>query len=130
MFSHRNLGTQVFSRPVVNKDQVESWRESLYRVYRSGQQSMRVAVYGTKHDASLFEELLKAASQFEPLGTIGDTMIDTACLNIPKVKCTFTSTATPLISPLLLLWYKFKAPAQHPAVAMDCLRASLSLASL
>ena len=46
---------------------------------------MRVAVYGTKHDASLFEELLKEASQFEPLGTIGDTMIDTACLNIPKV---------------------------------------------
>ena len=75
---------------MVNKDQVESWRESLYRVYRSGQQSMRVAVYGTKHDASLFEELLKAASQFEPLGTIGDTMIDTACLNIPKVTLTLT----------------------------------------
>ena len=83
--AHRNLGTQVFSRPVVNKDQVESWRESLYRVYKSGQQSMRVAVYGTKHDASLFEELLKQASQFQALGTIGDTMIDTACLNIPKV---------------------------------------------
>ena len=70
----------------MQKDQVESWRESLYRVYKSGQQSMRVAVYGTKHDASLFEELLKEASQFEPLGTIGDAMIDTACLNIPKVK--------------------------------------------
>jgi len=28
---------------------------------------------------------LKEASQFEPLCTIGDTMIDTACLNIPKV---------------------------------------------
>ena len=70
---------------MVNKDQVESWRESLYRVYKSGQQSMRVAVYGTKHDASLFEELLKQASQFQALGTIGDTMIDTACLNIPKV---------------------------------------------
>ena len=82
--SCRNLGTQVFSRPVVNKDQVESWRESLYRVYNSGLQSMRVAVYGTKHDASLFEELLKQASQFQALGTIGDTMIDTACLNIPK----------------------------------------------
>ena len=73
---------------MANKDQVESWRESLYRVYRSGQQSMRVAVYGTKHDASLFEELLKAASHFEPLGTTGDTMIDTACLNIPKVRPT------------------------------------------
>lgn len=48
---------------------------------------MRVAVYGTKHDASLFEELLKEASQFQALGTIGDTMIDTACLNIPKVGC-------------------------------------------
>ena len=49
---------------------------------------MRVAVYGTKHDASLFEELLKEASQFEALGAIGDTMIDTACLNIPKVRIT------------------------------------------
>ncbi len=57
-------------------------------MYKSGQQSMRVAVYGTKHDASLFEELLKEASQFEPLGTIGDTMIDTACLNIPKARNT------------------------------------------
>ena len=58
----------------------------MYRVYKSGQQSMRVAVYGTKHDASLFEDLLKEASQFERLGTIGGSMIDTACLNAPKVR--------------------------------------------
>ena len=36
------------------------WRESLYRVYKSGHQSMRVAIYGCKHDAALFEELLQA----------------------------------------------------------------------
>ena len=36
-----------------------SWRESLYRMYKSGSQSVRVAVYGCKHDASVFEELLK-----------------------------------------------------------------------
>ena len=62
---------------------------------------MRVAVYGTKHDASLFEELLKAASQFEPLGTIGDTMIDTACLNIPKVDSSFMSLPTHIKSILI-----------------------------
>lgn len=123
---------------MVNKDQVESWRESLYRVYRSGQQSMRVAVYGTKHDASLFEELLKAASQFEPLGTIGDTMIDTACLNIPKVRSTFMLTPTPnIINTVFVTVYMYRCllvgdqvPVEHPSVAVKRLWASLFSTSL
>jgi len=49
----RVLGAKVFSKP--NKVEAEGWRDSLYRVYKSGQQSMRVAVYGCKHDATLFE---------------------------------------------------------------------------
>ncbi|KAL0020138.1 hypothetical protein WJX77_006173 [Trebouxia sp. C0004] len=111
---YRNLGTQVFSRPLVQKDQVESWRESLYRVYKSGQQSMRVAVYGTKHDASLFEELLKEASQFEPLGTIGDTMIDTACLNIPKCFVVATlASMTPAV-PFIFRNYEYSPDSQPP----------------
>ena len=44
-----------------------SWRESLYRVYKSSSQSMRVAVYGCKHDASTFETLLKEICQVTPL---------------------------------------------------------------
>ena len=43
----------MFSKP--NKAEAEGWRDSLYRVYKSGQQSMRVAVYGCKHDAAMFE---------------------------------------------------------------------------
>ncbi|KAL3158161.1 hypothetical protein ABBQ32_011753 [Trebouxia sp. C0010 RCD-2024] len=111
---YRNLGTQVFSRPVVNKDQVESWRESLYRVYRSGQQSMRVAVYGTKHDASLFEELLKTASQFEALGTIGNTMIDTACLNIPKCFVVATLASVTPAMPFIFRNYEYSPDSQPP----------------
>lgn len=36
-----------------------SWRDSLYRAYRSSSQTVRVAVYGSKHDPSAFESLLK-----------------------------------------------------------------------
>ena len=36
-----------------------TWRESLYRLYQSGSQSMRVAVYGCKHNAGAFEGILK-----------------------------------------------------------------------
>lgn len=80
----RNLGQKVFSKPLTAE--ADSWRESLYRVYRSGQQSMRVAVYGCKHDAALFESLLQQFCEFKQLGLIGDAMIDTACLGGPKVR--------------------------------------------
>ena len=63
----------------------ESWRESLYRVYRSGQQNMRVAVYGAKHDAAMFETLLQDICVFEGTGTAGNAMVDTAVLGVPKV---------------------------------------------
>jgi ribosomal protein L36 len=43
----------------VRESDMATWRESLYRMYKSGSQSMRVAVYGCKHDASTFESLLK-----------------------------------------------------------------------
>jgi len=53
----------VFSKP--NKVEAEGWRDSLYRVYKSGQQSMRVAVYGCKHDATLFEVSPSSACAFD-----------------------------------------------------------------
>jgi hypothetical protein len=40
----RVLGAKVFSRPLVTKGDVETWKDSFYRVYKSGQQSVRVAV--------------------------------------------------------------------------------------
>ena len=45
---------------------------------------MRVAVYGAKHDAAMFEELLKGYCQLDPEHTLGNAMIDTACLGTPK----------------------------------------------
>lgn len=57
----------------------------LHRVYKSGQQSMRVAVYGCKHDAYMFEELLKGYCLLNPEETLGSAMIDAACLNTSKV---------------------------------------------
>ena len=69
------------------KEEEQGWRDSLYRAYKSGQQSMRVAVYGCKHDAAMFEELLKEYCLFDTENMLGTAMIDTACLNTPKVTC-------------------------------------------
>lgn len=44
-----------------------TWRDSLYRVYRSSSQHMRVAVYGSKHDPTPFEELLRQVADMEKL---------------------------------------------------------------
>lgn len=79
----RNLGQRVFMRPSAKDD--DGWRESLYRVYKSSQQSMRVAVYGCKHDAAMFELLLKEYCIFDTPGLSSNAMIDTACLAVPKV---------------------------------------------
>ena len=48
--SLRSLGQKVFSRPgaAAAKEEETGWKESLYKFYKSGQQSMRVAVYGKK----------------------------------------------------------------------------------
>ncbi len=55
--------TQVFNAARVpgtaEESQTLSWRDSLYRVYRSTGQHMRVAVYGSKHDPTAFETLLR-----------------------------------------------------------------------
>ena len=48
---------------------------------------MRVAVYGCKHDAAMFEVLLKEYCKYGPeTGLLGDAFIDTACLDAPKVR--------------------------------------------
>ena len=83
----RTLGQRVFSRPGQAVKEEDGWRDSLYRVYKSGQQSMRVAVYGCKHDAAMFEILLREYCIFDQPGLSGDSMIDTACLSTPKVHC-------------------------------------------
>ena len=43
------------------------WRDSLFRVVRGTSTSLRVAVYGFKHDASTFEELLRQMCEVKKL---------------------------------------------------------------
>lgn len=90
----RSLGQKVFSRPgtAAVKEEEAGWKDSLYKFYKSGQQSMRVAVYGCKHDAGMFEELLKEYCLLDPAVSLGNTMIDTACLNAPKVNSSSGAT--------------------------------------
>ena len=45
-----------------------SWRDNLVRAYHSSTRSMRVAVYGAKHDAALFELYLKHLCVFGSVG--------------------------------------------------------------
>lgn len=78
-------------------EEKEGWRESMYRLYKSGQQSMRVAVYGCKHDAVMFELLLKQFCSFEEEGCLVDRMIDTASLGRPKVSLIAILCVDPLV---------------------------------
>jgi hypothetical protein len=48
---------QVFHSSVSQEE--AGWKESLYRMYATGSANMRVAVYGAKHDAAPYEELLR-----------------------------------------------------------------------
>jgi len=74
----------------------------LSRAYASGTRSMRVAVYGAKHDASLFEAHLKRLCVFgRTMGAPGDGMADTASLGGPRVLIVATlasvAPATPFV---------------------------------
>jgi hypothetical protein len=52
-----HLLLQVFHSSVSQEE--AGWKESLYRMYATGSANMRVAVYGAKHDAAPYEELLR-----------------------------------------------------------------------
>lgn len=114
----RRLGQKVFSKAASEaKSQKvdETWRESLYRVYKSGQQNMRVAVYGAKHDAATFETLLQDICTFDDPASTGNAMIDTAVLGTPKVQFFFmlifsSSSGVLQRKPALLLQFCFWQP--------------------
>lgn len=63
----------------------QSWSEGLMKLYRSGEQGMRVAMYGAKHNTPLFEQLLQEKTNLQSLGTLNDMAIDANCLSGPKV---------------------------------------------
>ena len=95
---------------MVDQKVEEGWRDSLYRAYKSSQQSMRVAVYGTKHDAATFERLLRDICVFEPVTqSRASAMIDTAVLGCPKVLFSHPCCAT-------LLQHESSQQSMHVAV--------------
>ena len=56
---YKVLGQRVFSKPTVNKEKDETWMEAFYRTFHSKTQHVRAVVVGYKHDASVYETLLK-----------------------------------------------------------------------
>jgi hypothetical protein len=58
---------QVFNNQSTAGPEDTSWRDSLYRIYSNSSTSMRVAVYGSKHDAGIYERLLREFCAVKPL---------------------------------------------------------------
>lgn len=72
--------------------------------------------YGCKHDAAMFEVVLKEYCKFQPeLGLLGDLMIDTACLDIPKVLARRHS-AVPLPTVLLRILKHQRVAGAHASL--------------
>ncbi|KAG2446236.1 hypothetical protein HXX76_000828 [Chlamydomonas incerta] len=94
------------------------WRDSLFRVVRGTSTSLRVAVYGFKHDASTFEELLRQMCEVKKLGCIGNQMIDAAALGGPKVAAVATLVSLCPVSPFLFTTYELPPEVEPLAAAL------------
>ena len=77
---YRHLGSQVFSTSASRED-TASWQARLGALYGSASSQLRVAVSGCKHDAGVFERLMREACAFAD-GSSGEdsepSLIDTA----------------------------------------------------
>ena len=84
---YRHLGSQVFSTSASRED-TASWQARLGALYGSASSQLRVAVSGCKHDAAVFERLMREACAFSD-GTSSDerepSLIDTAARGGPAV---------------------------------------------
>ena len=123
---YKRLGRQVFSQPAPNSTQdKESWRDSLYRVYKSGQQHVRVAVYGAKHDTTVFESLLKQICAQPVDGrVVGERMIDTSVLGGPACFVVATlASVTPAV-PYVFRNYEFPPGSMELRRAIKCCEGS------
>ncbi|PRW58490.1 phospholipase A I isoform X1 isoform A [Chlorella sorokiniana] len=104
---YKVLGRKVFSRVVAAKDaKEESWMESFYRTFQSKTSHVRAVVVGYKHDAAVYESLLREYCDFsKEERCIGDTMIDTAVLG-PKVALVSTLSSLSPAPPFLFRTYQ------------------------
>ncbi|KAF6264631.1 hypothetical protein COO60DRAFT_1457519 [Scenedesmus sp. NREL 46B-D3] len=98
--------------------QEAGWRESLYRMYATGSANMRVAVYGAKHDAAPYEELLRLFCAVQELGCASDRLIDTAVLGGPKVFVVATLASERPAAPFAFRNYELPEEAAPAAAAL------------
>jgi predicted acylesterase/phospholipase RssA len=104
---YKVLGQKVFSRPNMNKEKDESWMEAFYRTFHSKTQHVRAVVVGYKHDATVYESLLKEYCSFahDPRCP-SDALIDTACLDVPKIALVATLASTSPAMPFVFRNYE------------------------
>ena len=94
------------------------WRDALRQLYATGSHTVRLAVSGCKHDAAPYEALLRARCRLEPLGAIGDAMIDAALLGGPYVFATATLASSRPAAPFVFRTYELPDEAAPAAAAM------------
>jgi predicted acylesterase/phospholipase RssA len=104
---YKVLGQKVFSRPNLNKEKDESWMEAFYRTFHSKTQHVRAVVVGYKHDATVYEQLLKEYCSFaQDPRCPSDSLIDTACLDVPKIALVSTLASTSPAMPFVFRNYE------------------------
>lgn len=104
---YKVLGQKVFTRPNLNKEKDESWMEAFYRTFHSKTQHVRAVVVGYKHDATVYETLLKEYCSFaQDPRCPSDALIDTACLDVPKIALVSTLASTSPAKPFVFRNYE------------------------
>lgn len=93
----------------------QSWSEMLMRMYRSGEQGMRVAMYGAKHNTPLFERLLQERTDARTLGCVEDMTVDASWLGGPKVFGCATHTSVSPAQPYVFRTYEFSPDTESRA---------------
>ena len=83
----------------------DGWRDTLSRAYASSTRSMRVAVYGSKHDASTFEAYLKQLAVFDSVGAPGDRLADIAATGAPRLAIVATLASVAPATPFVFRTY-------------------------
>ncbi|KAJ9510144.1 hypothetical protein QJQ45_015630, partial [Haematococcus lacustris] len=121
---YTKLGHKVFNQAAARRGDAEpsaaSWGESLWRMYQSGSQHVRVAVYGCKHDPTAFEGLLMDMCNIkDKMGCISDQFIDASYLpEATKVAVVSTLTSCTPAAPFLFRSYELPEQAEGAAQAM------------
>ena len=104
---YKVLGRKVFARPASSSETKESWMELFYRTLQSKTEHVRAVVVGHKHDAVVYESLLKHYCSFrDNPKCLSDTLIDTSSLDVPKVALVSTLASTSPAIPFVFRNYE------------------------